>query len=245
MEIPMRGMRSVRRLVPAVALTLPALALVAMRTSRHAAAAYAVAPDVVTVAFVVTNNANVIDLAGPWEVFQDATWHDASGQHHMPFRLFTVSESRSPVTMTNGLRVVPDYTFETAPHADVVVVGAQEGAPGLANWLRARSTDSRVVMSVCTGAFKLADAGLLDGKKATTHHEFWDAFASKYPKVHLQRGDRFVQSDAVIYTAGGLTSGIDLALHIVEKFYGRDVADRTARYMEYERGTTNGGMATP
>jgi transcriptional regulator GlxA family with amidase domain len=244
MEVQMRGARSVPRFVPAAALTLLVLTFVAMRGSTRSGAAHAADPETVTVAFVVTDNANVIDLAGPWEVFQDAMWDDASG-HQMPFRLFTVSDSRSPVTMTNGLRVVPDYTFETAPHPDVVVVGAQHGAPGLAKWLRARSADSRVIMSVCTGAFKLADAGLLDGKKATTHHEFWGEFAARYPKVSLQRGDRFVQSDSVIYTAGGLTSGIDLALHIVEKFYGRDAADRTARYMEYRRATTSTGIAGP
>jgi transcriptional regulator GlxA family with amidase domain len=156
--------------------------------------------------------------------------------------LFTVGESKSPVTMTGGLRVVPNHTFADAPHADIVVVGAQRGARALPEWLRARVRDSRVVMSVCTGVFKLADAGLLDGKKATTHHEFWDAFAKKFPQAQLERGSRFVQSDEIIYSAGGLTSGIDLALHIVEKFYGREVADRTAAYMEYSRrGSDNGG----
>jgi transcriptional regulator GlxA family with amidase domain len=242
MEVPMQGTRFVPRLIPVAALTLLALTLVARRGSTRTADTRAADRDVVTVAFVVTNNANVIDMAGPWEVFQDAMWDDGS-EHRMPFRLYTVSDSRSPVTMTDGLRIVPDYTFETAPHPDVVVVGAQQGAPGLAAWLRARSKDSRVVMSVCTGAFKLAAAGLLDGKKATTHHEFWDSFAARYPKVSLQRGDRFVQSDSVIYTAGGLTSGIDLALHIVEKFYGRDAAERTARYMEYKRATTGVSVA--
>ena len=182
------------------------------------------------VAFVLTEGANVIDMSGPWEVFQDTMAGD-----RMAFQLFTVGESKSPVTMTGGLRVVPHYTFANAPHADIVVIGAQRGAAALPEWLRARAKDSRVVMSVCTGAFKLADAGLLEGKKATTHHEFWDAFAKKFPKVQLERGSRFVQSDDVLFTAGGLTSGIDLALHIVEKFYGREVADRTAAYMEYHR----------
>jgi transcriptional regulator GlxA family with amidase domain len=182
------------------------------------------------VAFVVSEGANVIDMAGAWEVFQDVM---VNGQ--MPFELFTVSETTETVAMTGGLRVVPNYTFSTAPHPDIVVVGAQKGTPALAEWLRARASDSRVVMSVCTGAFKLADAGLLEGKKATTHHDFWDAFAKKFPRVQLERGRRFVQSSDVIYTAGGLTSGIDLALHIVEKFYGRETADRTAAYMEYRQ----------
>ena len=178
------------------------------------------------VAFVLTEGANVIDMAGPWEVFQDTMVGDRMG-----FELFTVGESSNPVTMTGGLRAVPQYTFANAPHADIVVIGAQRGASALPEWLRARATDSRVVMSVCTGAFKLADAGLLEGKKATTHHEFWDAFAKKFPNIQLERSSRFVQSDDVLFTAGGLTSGIDLALHIVEKFYGREAADRTAAYM--------------
>lgn len=188
------------------------------------------------VAFVLTEGANVIDMAGPWEVFQDTMVGDRMG-----FELFTVGESNKPVTMTGGFRAVPEYTFANAPHADIVVIGAQRGASALPEWLRARAKDSRVVMSVCTGAFKLADAGLLEGKKATTHHEFWDAFAKKFPNIQLERGSRFVQSDDVLFTAGGLTSGIDLALHIVEKFYGREAADRTAAYMEYRhRGSDNG-----
>jgi transcriptional regulator GlxA family with amidase domain len=139
--------------------------------------------------------------------------------------------------MSGGLRAVPNYSFEDAPHPDIVVIGAQQGpgAPVLLEWLRGRARDSRVVMSVCTGAYKLARIGLLDDKKATTHHEFWDEFAKTFLKVRLVRGRRFVQSDDVIYTAGELTSGIDLALHIVEKFYGRETADRTAAHMEYHR----------
>jgi transcriptional regulator GlxA family with amidase domain len=193
------------------------------------------------VAFVLTEGANVIDMAGPWEVFQDTMVGDRIG-----FELFTVGESNKPVTMTGGLRAVPQYTFANAPHAHIVVIGAQRGASALPEWLRARAKDSRVVMSVCTGAFKLADAGLLEGKKATTHHEFWDAFAKKFPNIKLERGSRFVQSDDVVFTAGGLTSGIDLALHIVEKFYGPEAADRTAAYMEYRyRGSDNGDTTKP
>ena len=89
-------------------------------------------------------------------------------------------------------------------------------------------------MSVCTGADVLGDAGVLKGKKATTHHDFYDDFQKKFPDVALQRGARFVESDPVIFTAGGLSSGIDLALHVVELYFGRDVADKTAKYMEYK-----------
>lgn len=190
----------------------------------------------ISVAFVVTGMANVIDVAGAWEVFQDTMVPERgpamSDQH--PFRLFTVSNTKSPVQMTGGLTIVPDYTFDDAPPASLIVVGAQRGGPKLSAWLRSRHKAKATVMSVCTGAFKLAQAGLLDGRRATTHHDFYDAFSQQFPKVKLQKSRRFVRSDARIFTAGGLTSGIDLALHVVALYFGEDVAARTADYMEYK-----------
>ena len=115
-----------------------------------------------------------------------------------------------------------------------MVVGAQGGrSKQMLDWLRRAAARSQVLMSVCTGAYKLAMAGLLDGKKAATHHDFQDDFQKRFPKVSLERGVRYVQSDPVIFTAGGLTSGIDLALHVVELYFGRAAAARTAQYMEY------------
>jgi transcriptional regulator GlxA family with amidase domain len=87
-------------------------------------------------------------------------------------------------------------------------------------------------MSVCTGAFQLARAGLLKGIPATTHHEFFDNFAREFPDIELRRGLRFVDSGRIA-TAGGLTSGIDMALHVVTRYFGHDVAQTTADYMEY------------
>jgi len=184
----------------------------------------------ISVAFVLTEGATMIDFSGPWEVFQDV---DAYSQNR-PFKLFIVSGSKNPIHTSGGMTVVPDYTFDDAPPARIVVIPAQGGDPKLADWLRRRAGESDVVMSVCTGAFRLGQAGLLDGKQATTHHDFYDQFQQRFPKVKLVKGQRYVQSDDVIYTSGGLTSGVDLALHIVEKYYGRDVAMQTAKYMEYE-----------
>jgi transcriptional regulator GlxA family with amidase domain len=184
----------------------------------------------IRVAIVLTEGATMIDFAGPWEVFQDAGGEEEPN----PFELFTVSDSRKPIHTSGGMTILPDYSFDDAPPAKVVVIGAQRGAPKLADWLRRIDKESEVVMSVCTGAFQLGRAGLLDGKQATTHHEYYDQFQKAFPKATLVKGRRFVQSDDVIYTAGGLTSGIDLALHIVEKYYGRDFAQRTADYMEYQ-----------
>jgi transcriptional regulator GlxA family with amidase domain len=195
------------------------------------------AGGMIPVAFVLTDSANVIDFAGAWEVFQDAV---VPGKDIQGFRLYTVSDSRNTLTLTGGLKVVPDYTFEDAPTPAVIVVGAQRGSPRMLQWLRKAEPDPRtqVLMSVCTGAFKLAEAGLLDGKRATTHHDFFDDFARRYPKVELDRGARYVQSGPRLFTAGGLTSGFDLALHIVARYYGEEAAKQTAAYMEY-RGTAH------
>ena len=190
------------------------------------------AREPVNVAFALTAGANVIDFAGPWEVFQDTPM---PGTEDPGFRLYTVSDSRSPVRMTGGLQVVPDYTFDDAPAPDVVVVGAQSGSPRLQEWLKkvGAAQGTGVVMSVCTGAFKVAQAGLFDGKSATTHHDYFDEFARRYPQVKLVRDARYVEASPRVYSAGGLTSGFDLALHIVARFYGEEAARATARYMEF------------
>ena len=191
----------------------------------------------IPVAFVLTEGATMIDFAGPWEVFQDVHVESRgeSMDDMMPFELYTVSEKTTPIRTSGGMSVVPDYTFANAPAPKVVVVGAQRGrSPEMMEWLRKVAKEADIVMSVCTGAFKLAQAGLLDGKKATTHHDFYDTFTENYPKVTLVKSKRFVESDDKISTSGGLTSGIDLALLVVERYFGRQVAQQTAVYMEYE-----------
>jgi transcriptional regulator GlxA family with amidase domain len=200
--------------------------------AANAAAAPALHPPVVRairVAFAVSEGSNVIDMSGPWEVFQDAAVPGIGAG----FRLYTVAATRRPVRLTGGLQVVPDYTFADAPEPDVVVVPAIRGTPELHAWLREVAPRVDVLMSVCTGAFQLAAAGLLDGLPATTHHDFWDDFARRHPRVELRRGDRFVEATPSLATAGGLTSGIDLALRVVERYYGRQAAAATAAYMEY------------
>jgi transcriptional regulator GlxA family with amidase domain len=195
------------------------------------------AKGTINVAFVLTEGSTVIDFAGPWEVFQDVMIpsRGASMEEQMPFNLYTVSDNTNPIRTSGGMQIIPQYTFDNAPQPKVVVVPAQAGrSPKMLDWLRRMSKDSDILMSVCTGAFKLGMAGVLKGKPATTHHDFFDAFQQQFPDVALQKGKRYVQSDSVVYTAGGLSSGIDLALHVVDLYFGREVAANTARYMEYE-----------
>lgn len=189
----------------------------------------------IPVAFAISEGATVIDFAGPWEVFQDVHVSDRGSNHddQMPFQLFTVAEKIETLTGSGGLKLVPDYTFENVPAPKVVVVPAQRGSQALHAWLRKIAPSVDVLMSVCTGAFQLGRAGLLNGKSATTHHDFLDRFAQTFPDVTVKRGLRFVEEEK-ISTAGGLSSGIDLALRVVDRYFGREVAQATATYMEYQ-----------
>jgi len=189
----------------------------------------------ISVAVAISAGVTVIDFAGPWEVFQDVMvkGRGTDMDEQMPFELFTVAEKIETIRGSAGLQLVPDYTFETAPQPRVVVVPAQKGSPALHEWLRKVSQKTDVTMSVCTGAFQLAKAGLLSGKAATTHHDFADNLARMFPDIDVKRGVRFVEGDQ-ISTAGGLSSGIDLALRVVERYFGRDAAQATATYMEYQ-----------
>jgi transcriptional regulator GlxA family with amidase domain len=194
----------------------------------------------INVAFIVSDQANVMDIAGAWEVFSDSMltskgkpWHESDGNDMvMPFNTYTVSDSLKPVN-ANGLTIVPNYTFATAPKPQVIVIPAQAGRSDAQKaWLLANSPSADVTMSVCTGASMLAKYGLLDGQTATTHHLYAAGMQKQYPAVHFVSGTRFVENGKVA-TAGGLTSGIDLALHVVERYYGREVAQVTADYLEY------------
>jgi transcriptional regulator GlxA family with amidase domain len=190
----------------------------------------------IPVAVLVSNGANVVDFTGPWEVFQDTTVPSRGDRHEeqMAFQLFTVADSAEPVRATGGLRIVPEYTVDNAPAPRVIVVPAMRASDSVLAWLRKTSPSTDVTMSVCTGAFTLARAGLLKGRPATTHHDFVDDLAKAFPDVRVEKGRRFVESGNMA-TAGGLTSGIHLALRVVERYFGREVADATARYMEYDR----------
>src|SRR6476646_10464725 len=173
----------------------------------------------------------MIDFCGPWEVFQDV---NVPSRQDIPFRLYTVAETRKPIRTSGGMQIVPDYTIADAPAPKVIVIPAQsEPSSAVLDWIRKSSKTTDVTMSVCTGAFVLAKTGLLSGKSATTYHGAFERFATKFPDVQLKRGARFVEHGKLA-TAGGLSSGIDLALRVVERYYGREVAQSTSYDLEYQ-----------
>lgn len=216
-----------------VALTaLAAVAILSTWASGRAVAALPEAPEARqrTVAVLLFEGVELLDLAGPAEVF-------IVSEEGKAFRVLLVAESMDPVKTMGGVTITPDFTFEDAPPADIVV--APGGATGNVKdaavaWLRAASARAEVTMSVCMGAFLLARAGLLDGVEATTHRWGIDGLRKAAPKAKVVTGRRFVDAGQVLTTAG-VTAGIDGALHVVRRLLGSKAADWTAReWMEYD-----------
>ena len=183
------------------------------------------------VAFVVAPGAELVDIAGPWGVFEYTT-SPASGRS--PFTLSLVAATTDPIGLSGGMRVTPQRTFADTSSPDIVVVPAVgvEFSDELLDWLRDAHRHATVIMSVCNGSFAVAAAGLLDGRTASCHHGSYRLMQALYPDVIVERGVRWIDHGDVA-TAGGLTSGTDLALRIVERLLGPDIAELAADELEH------------
>jgi len=186
----------------------------------------------IPVAFLLSDNAVVIDFAGPWEVFENVSIPGRTPER--VFQPYIVAETAGPIRASGGMTIIPEYTFATAPAPKIIVIPAQ-GDPSVAMlaWIRQAAQSADLTMSVCTGAFLLAKTGLLSGLSATTHHAAYTQFMMEFPDVALKRGARFVESGKLA-SSGGLSSGIDLALRVVERYFGRSAALNTADTLEYQ-----------
>ena len=186
------------------------------------------------VAILIFPEVEVLDFAGPFEVF--AVTNELTGFE--TFHTFTVAELPGSIRARNGLKIVPDFTLETAPPPDILVVPGGAGTrpllrkPMVLEWIRQRARKAEVVASVCTGALVLAQAGLLNNLRATTHHENFAELAALAPNTDLVENARFTDNGQVL-TSAGISAGIDLSLHIVARLLGDATAARSARYMEY------------
>ncbi len=179
-------------------------------------------------AILIDQNATLIDYTGIWQALANAPIGNVAG-----FEIYSVAPTLAPISSSN-LQVTPNHTYETAPQPDVLIMGAQSGHnEAKYDWIRKVSAKTRITASVCTGAFLLAEAGLLDGLKATTHHNFYDRLEKNFPKVTVLRGQRIVDQGHIV-TAGGEASCLDLGFWMIDKFYGRQAALAAADYTEYE-----------
>ncbi len=193
-----------------------------------------------SVGILLFDEVEVLDFAGPFEVFSVTETPGGLGK---AFQVVTVAQEEKPIKARNGLTVLPQCGFEDAPDFDVMIVPGGYGAEmieirnaTLIDWLKERAKSTPLIASVCTGAFLLAEAGLLDGKRATTHWMDIARLAREYPLISVARDVRFVDEGSIV-TSGGISAGIDMSLHLVSRLLGEEAAKATARRMEYKAYT--------
>lgn len=187
-----------------------------------------------TVAFYLQQGVEVLDFAGPMEVFSYAQ-----------FQVFVVSKTKAPITSQGILKIMPDYSIEDAPPADIIAffggnAGVAANDTQVISWLK-RQPAPDYYFSVCTGAFILAKAGLLDNLTITTFHQSIANLQKAVPTAKVLSNVRFVDNGNVITTAG-ISAGIDGALHLVAKIRGQETAQAVVRYMEYDKWQPDQGL---
>lgn len=203
-----------------------------------------------TVGILLFDYVDLTDVTGPYEVFHHAGYtlgdlkkilfgQDTPENH--PFLIKTVSQTGAPINASNGLCLTPDFSLEQAPDFDIVVIpGANFDVIAqiltqeeIIHWIARTSSQSRYMTSVCTGAFLLAQAGLLNGKRATTHWAALDLFEQQFPQVQVERTGKFVD-EGTILTSAAATSGFNMALHLVKRLLGARMAQAVARGLDFQ-----------
>src|SRR5262245_60524094 len=191
------------------------------------------------VGILVFDAVEVLDFCGPFEVFSVTRLvEERRREEPSPFEVLLVAERPGVVTAAGGLKVTPDVTLATCPAPDVLVVPGgwgtrrEIGNPALLEWIGRQGRQVETLTSVCTGAMLLGQAGLLDGRRATTHWRSLDWMTESFPQVTVER-DLHVVEDGHVLTSAGISAGIDMALHVVARYYGEAIARATARQMEY------------
>lgn len=193
-----------------------------------------------TVGILMFDDVEVLDFAGPFEVFSLPEDH----MGNKIFNVITIAEACKTIVAKNGLKIVPDYTLADHPELDVLVVPGGDGAdlvmihnPTIIKWIAQQYHKVELTLSICTGAFLLAKAGLLDGKQATTHWMDIERLSYQFPAVEVLEDSRFVDASGntnQLVTSAGISAGIDASLYCVAKLVGEAVAQHTARRMEYD-----------
>jgi len=196
----------------------------------------------IDIAILVFDEVEALDLGGPYEVFTTATRMQQRLQPGTPdpFRVQCVARTTAPVRARAGLRILPDADFATCPTPDLLIVpgGVVDGpraCPATLAWIAQVAARAQWTASVCTGAFVLAEAGVLEDTGAVTTH--WEDIADlrdQFPKLTVQEHLRWVeQTDGRIISSAGISAGIDMSLHLVARLAGHPLAERTARQMDY------------
>lgn len=207
-----------------------------MAESAMAQGNAAKSPYTKKVAVVVYEGVEILDFAGPSEVFV-AAGSFASNKGEQAFKVYTVAQSKEPIISQRFLKVLPEFTIENAPQPDIIVIPGGGSHvltqdPKFMAWARKTMDQASTVLTVCTGAFVPAQEGLFDGLDVTTYYGAIQGLREQTPKARVHEGRRFIDNGKFVTTAG-VSAGIDGALHVVARELGRVVADQTAQYMEY------------
>ena len=187
------------------------------------------------VAIVIFEDVEVLDFAGPFEIFSMTGLRNENGP---PFNVYTVGEHSEPLRAHQNLIVTPNYSFADCPPPDVLVVPGGSGSrkemrnPAMLDWVKAQDSRTELTTSVCTGALILATAGLLASRSATTHFGSYDLLQELSPATKVVRGVRYVDEGRIV-TSAGIQAGMDMSLHIVARLAGEEAARATARMIEY------------
>src|SRR3990172_11340000 len=192
-----------------------------------------------TIGIYLFDGAEVLDFAGPFEVFSTAARVHGRQEPPSPppFVVVTVGHGPGPIVARGGLRVQPAFGMQAHPQLDVLIIpggmiDAELERPEVEAWIRRTAASSTISASVCTGAFLLAPAGLLDGKRATTHWEDLEELQRLFPEVEVVDGERWVDQESIV-TSAGVSAGIDMSLHLVTRLEGDELARLTALQMAY------------
>ena len=183
----------------------------------------------------IYDEAEVLDFSGPFEVFSTASRLSKTPNL---FSVFLIGETSKIVTARGGYAVSPAYGISDHPSIDVLIVvgGVHTGEmkkPLVLKWITEASKQAKLVASVCTGAFLLAEAGVLSNHKVTTHWEDTPDLRKSYPNLEVLENQRWVDEGTII-TSGGISAGIDMSLHLVSKIHGLELAEKTAKQMEFD-----------
>jgi transcriptional regulator GlxA family with amidase domain len=199
---------------------------------------------------VVFDDVEVLDFCGPFEVFSVTRLNERKRREELsPFNVFLVAETKGPVGASGGMKVLPDYDLDDCPALDILVVPGGWGTrremdnERLLRWIADRSRQVKVLASVCTGALLLGKAGLLDGRRATTHWRSLEWMQELLPKTLVEKQLHFVE-DGTLFTSAGISAGIDMSLQVVSRLFGDDIARATARHMEYPFPESNARRIT-
>lgn len=192
-----------------------------------------------TVGILIFDEVEVLDFCGPFEVFATARDPQQADATQRLFKVLTIAETNQVISCRGGLLVKPMATIDDHPSLDLIVIPGGQGTrkevenPRIIKWIQEQNNLAQLTTSVCTGAFLLAEARLLDNHRATTHWQSIERMQRTYPQVEVLTDTRFVD-DGHIVTSAGISAGIDMSLYIVERLHGQETAQWTARNMEYE-----------